>query len=123
MSKTEQFVAEASELNEGERKVYPLGETEVGVYRLKGKLYAYENHCLHQGGPACEGLMMPKVEEVLGPDMTLQSHRFNYDEWHIVCPWHAWEYDVTTGEYVVDRTRHLRKFDIVEKGGKIYIIA
>ncbi|OFV97823.1 MAG: hypothetical protein A3H28_10840 [Acidobacteria bacterium RIFCSPLOWO2_02_FULL_61_28] len=118
----ETFVAESSEINEGERKVVPFGNTELGVYRMKGKLYAYQNLCAHQGGPACEGLMMPKVEEVIAQDKTYQRMRFNYDEWHIVCPWHGWEYDLTTGEFVVNRKIRLKKFEVVEKSGKIYIL-
>ena len=115
-------VAASSEINEGERKIVSFGNTELGVYRMKGKLYAYQNLCAHQGGPACEGLMMPKVEEVIAQDKTYQRMRFNYDEWHIVCPWHGWEYDLTTGEFVVNRKIRLKKFEVVEKGGKIYIL-
>ena len=116
------FVADSSEINEGERKIVRFGKTELGVYRRNGKLYAYQNLCAHQGGPACEGLMMPKVEEVIAQDKTYQRMRFNYDEWHIVCPWHGWEYDLTTGEFVVNRKIRLKKFEVVEKGGKIYIL-
>lgn len=117
------FVAESAALNDGERKIVAFGNTEVGVYRMNGKLYAYENLCAHQGGPACEGLLMPKVEQVLGPDKTFEQNRFNYDEWHIVCPWHAWEYDLTTGEYVVNRKFRLKKYQVLEKGGKIFVLA
>jgi len=46
------FVAASSDLKDGERKIVPVGSTEVGVYRVKGKLYAYQNLCIHQGGPA-----------------------------------------------------------------------
>ena len=116
------FVADSSEINEGERKIVPFGNTELGVYRMNGKLYAYQNLCAHQGGPACEGLTMPKVEEVIAKDKTYQRMRFNYNEWHIVCPWHGWEYDLTTGEFVVNRKVRLKKFEVVEKGGKIYIL-
>jgi nitrite reductase (NADH) small subunit len=116
------YVGESSEVKEGACKIVPAGSTEVGVYRFKGKLYAYQNLCIHQGGPACEGLLMPKVEEVLGPDKSYVQSRFNYDEWHIVCPWHAWEYDVTTGEYVVNRKLHLKKYDVIEEDGKVHVI-
>ena len=115
-------VAASSEINEGERKIVPFGNTELVVYRMKGKLYAYQNLCAHQGGPACEGLTMPKVEEVIAQYKTYQRMRFNYDEWHIVCPWHGWEYDLTTGEFVVNRKVRLKKFEVVEKGGRIYIL-
>lgn len=118
----ELFVGGTSELNEGERKIVPLGNTEIGVYRIKGKLYAYENLCAHQGGPACEGLLMPKVEDVIANDKTYQGMRFNYDEWHIVCPWHGWEYDVATGEFLGNRKFRLKNYEVIEKDERIYVL-
>jgi len=123
MAKKEIFVSDSAQLNDGERKIVPVDHTEVGVYRFHGKHYAYENLCHHQGGPACEGLLMPKVEQVIAPDRTYERRSFNYNEWHIVCPWHAWEYDLETGEYVVNRKIRLRKYDVAEKDGKIYLLA
>ena len=119
----EVFVAKSDELADGERKIVPNGSSEIGVYRVKGKLYAYQNLCAHQGGPACEGLLMAKVEEVIAEDKTYQGMRFNHDEMHIVCPWHGWEYDLATGVNVADRTFKLRKYDVVEKEGGIYVLA
>ena len=123
MAKQEIVVTESAQLQDGERKIVPVNGTEVGVYRVEGKLYAYENLCHHQGGPACEGLLMPKVEQVLAEDRTYKRRAFNYNEWHIVCPWHAWEYDLKTGEYVVNRKIRLRKFEVVEKDGKVFVLA
>ena len=48
-----------------------IGAREIGVFHWQGKFYAYENLCVHQGGPACEGIMMHKVEDVIGPDRAL----------------------------------------------------
>jgi nitrite reductase/ring-hydroxylating ferredoxin subunit len=121
--KQEVLVLESGQLNEGERKVVPLNGTEVGVYRVHGKLYAYQNLCHHQGGPACEGLLMPKVEQVLAADQTYRQRRFNFDDWHIVCPWHAWEYHLETGEYVVNPKIKLKKYEVVERDGGIYVLA
>ena len=120
---SELFIAKSAELKDGERKIVPHGNSEIGVYRVKGKLYAYQNLCGHQGGPACEGLLMAKVEEVIAPDKTYQGMRFNHDEMHIVCPWHGWEYDLATGVMVADRKFRLRKYDVVEHGGSVYVVA
>jgi len=122
MERREILVADTSELRQAERKIVSCDDTEIGVYRVNGRLYAYESLCAHQGGPACEGLFMPKVEEVLSEEKKYQSRRFNYDEWHIICPWHAWEYDVTTGEFVADRRFRLKRYEVIEKDGKIYIL-
>ena len=66
----EQFVGKASEINDGDRRIVFMGEHEIGVFKEKGEFYAYSNFCLHQGGPACEGLTIAKVEERLRPDKT-----------------------------------------------------
>ena len=123
MARKELFVAKSSDLPDGERRIVPHGRSEIGVYRVGGKLYAYRNLCAHQGGPACEGLLMAKVEEVIADDRTYQGMRFNHDEMHIVCPWHGWEYDLATGINVADKAFQLRKYEVVEKGGEIYVLA
>ena len=54
---TEIFVAKASELPDGERRIVSHDGVEIGVFHWQGAFYAYRNLCLHQGGPACEGLI------------------------------------------------------------------
>ena len=87
----ELFVSKSDDLADGDRKIVPNGNYEIGVYRVNGNLFAYQNVCPHQGGPACEGLLMAKVEEIIAEDKTYQGMTFNHDEMHIVCPWHGWE--------------------------------
>ena len=66
------FVAKASDLPDGERRIVAHGAEEIGVFHWQGTFYAYQNLCVHQGGPACEGIIMHKVEDVLGPDRRLR---------------------------------------------------
>ena len=119
----EKFVAKASEFKDGDRRIVFIGEHEIGVFRDKGQFYAYSNFCLHQGGPACEGLTIAKVEERLRPDKTSQGLYFSETELHFVCPWHGMEYDMKTGECVSDRRMKLRKYQIVQKEDDIYVVA
>src|SRR5580693_10633175 len=63
----EKFVAKLSEFKDGDRRIVFVGDNEIGVFRHGGEIYAYSNFCLHQGGPACEGLTIAKVEERLRP--------------------------------------------------------
>jgi nitrite reductase/ring-hydroxylating ferredoxin subunit len=117
------FVGKAAEVKEGKCKLVIDGRTEIGVYRIKGKLYAYNNQCPHQGGPACEGMLIAKVEDIIAADGTYHGQRFNHDEIHIVCPWHGWEYKLETGVHAFDPKFKLRKFDVEERGDDIYVIA
>ena len=118
---TEKFVAKASEFQDGDRRIVFVGEHEIGVFKDKGEFYAYSNFCLHQGGPACEGLTIAKVEERLRPDKTSQGLYFSETEMHFVCPWHGMEYDMKTGECVSDRRMKLRKYKIFQKGDDLYV--
>jgi len=119
----EKLVGKASEFKDGDRRIVFHGDIEIGVFRHDGQFYAYSNTCLHQGGPACEGLIIAKVEEKLMPDKTSKGLYFSETETHFVCPWHGYEYDITTGEFVADRRQKLRKYQIVQKGDDVYVVA
>ena len=64
----ELLVGKTSEFEDGGKKIIPNGKSEIGVYLIKGEWFAYQNLCPHQGGPACEGLLMAKVEEIIDPE-------------------------------------------------------
>src|SRR5579884_1646334 len=118
----EKFVAKLAEFNDGDRRIVFVGDNEIGVFRHEGEFYAYSNFCLHQGGPACEGLTIAKVEERLRPDKTSIGLFFSEDEMHFVCPWHGMEYDMKTGECVSDRKMKLKKYKVVQKGDELYVV-
>src|SRR5688500_268480 len=119
----EQFVGKLSEFNDGDRRVIFVGDNEIGVFRHGGEFYAYSNYCLHQGGPACEGLTIAKVEEAIMPDMTSRGLYFSETEMHFVCPWHGYESDMKTGECVATRQLTTRTYAVVQKGDDIYAVA
>jgi nitrite reductase (NADH) small subunit len=48
----------------------------LAISNVDGKFYAINNTCLHRGGPLGEGVLAGKI---------------------VTCPWHGWQYDVTTG--------------------------
>jgi nitrite reductase/ring-hydroxylating ferredoxin subunit len=121
-SMAEQYVGKVGEFKDGDRRIIFAGDNEIGVFRHEGQFYAYSNFCLHQGGPACEGLTIAKVEERLLPDKTSQGLCFSESEMHFVCPWHGYEYDMKTGECVSDRKLKLRKYKVVEKGDEVYVL-
>jgi len=117
------FVSKVADFEDGKCRIVAEGDLEVGVYRRGSDYHAYENMCLHQGGPACEGITMHKVEEILRPDKTYVAQRFNMEQEHIVCPWHGYEYDMKNGECVPDRSRKLKKFQVVTEGDSVYVLA
>ncbi len=118
----EQLVGKLSEFKDGDRRIVIMGDLEIGVFRHEGKFYAYRNLCVHQGGPACEGLIIAKVEERIMPDKTSRGLYFSETDMHFVCPWHGYEYDLRTGECVADRRLKLRRYEVVQKGDDLYVV-
>lgn len=116
-------VGPAASFKDGDRRLVFHGDVEIGVFRWDGEFHAYENLCVHQGGPACEGLIMHKVEDVLAPDRTFVRQKFSDADVHFVCPWHGYEYDMKTGECVGDRRLRLRSYPVIERGGDIFVVA
>src|SRR5712692_9129776 len=108
------FVAKSTDMKAGDRRSVVSGRNEFGVFFKDGAYYAYSNYCVHAGGPACEGLIINKVVDVIAEDRTYQGQTFS-DEVHFACPWHGYEYDLKTGECVGDRRLKLRKFDVVRR--------
>ena len=70
-------VLKISDIAEGQSKIAQAGGKEIAFFKLQGQIHALENSCPHRGGPLGEG-------HLEGSDVT--------------CPWHAWSFDVRTGE-------------------------
>jgi nitrite reductase/ring-hydroxylating ferredoxin subunit len=119
----EQFIGKSSEFRDGDRQIIKIGDDEVGVFRHGGEFYAYSNFCLHQGGPACEGLTIARVEEHLRSDKTSVGLFFSEKDMNFVCPWHGYEYDMKTGACVADARLKLRRYEVKCRGDDVYVIA
>ena len=117
----EQFVCKAAEFKDGDRRIVRIGKHEIGVFKHKGDILAYSNYCLHQGGPACEGLTIARVEEHLNEDKTSKGLFFSEKDMNFVCPWHGMEYDMMTGECISDRKLKLKQYKVVTKGEDLYV--
>ena len=93
-------VCPAAELPPGERRIVEIGGRSIGVFNVGGEYYALTNVCPHQRAPLCEGTLTG----------TTHSDGVDDVEWVrdgevLVCPWHGWEFDVTTGESVFNPHR------------------
>jgi nitrite reductase/ring-hydroxylating ferredoxin subunit len=115
------FVGAREKVPEGGRLVVDVGETTIGIFRTGGRLYAYLNTCAHQGGPVCQGKMIPRVDEVI--DERGESHGFKFDEedLHIVCPWHGFEYSIKAGVHPGRPSARLISVPVEEGTGGIYV--
>ncbi|MQA01948.1 MAG: Rieske 2Fe-2S domain-containing protein [Streptosporangiales bacterium] len=118
---TEYHVCAADDVAERDRVLIDAGGVEIGIFKVKGKFYAYENRCVHQGGPVCRGDVLGRWEEHLDEGGQVVGADFSTEHIDIACPWHGWEYDVETGKNIADPRFRLRSFDVVVRDGDIFI--
>lgn len=72
----------------------------LAVANVGGQFYAISNTCLHRGGPLGDGVLEGKV---------------------VTCPWHGWQYDVTTGKVSQNPTVGVDRYPIEIRGEDLYV--
>jgi len=90
----------ASDLAPGQCAEVTVGATPVAIYNVDGTFYATSNVCLHRGGPLGQGL--------------LEGHA-------VMCPWHAWSWDVKTGENVANGDLKIPTYEVKVEGGEVFV--
>jgi nitrite reductase (NADH) small subunit len=93
-------VARCDEIPEGSGKMVEAGGRKIALFNSGGKFYAIDNTCRHRGGPLGEG-------DVFGTT--------------VVCPWHGWEYDFTTGQNVDDPGVKVACFAVRVEGDDVLV--
>ena len=100
MAGTMTKVAKRSEIPAGTGKVVEVEGKAIAVFNCDGSFYAIENTCKHRGGPLGEGTLS-------GTSVT--------------CPWHGWEYDVTSGACSMDDAIKNQTFPVKVEGDDILV--
>ncbi|MBD2845955.1 Rieske (2Fe-2S) protein [Paenibacillus sp. IB182496] len=105
------YVATVGELQPGGKRIVEAGGKSVGVYNIDGVYYALRNLCPHQGAGLCEGVTSAYVTSS-GPG----DFAYTCEGEIVRCPWHQWEFDIKTGQMVVDPRMRTLTYDVsVEK--------
>jgi nitrite reductase/ring-hydroxylating ferredoxin subunit len=115
------YVGPRGRVPEGGRLVVDVGEKTIGIFRVDGNLYAWENVCAHQGGPVCQGKMIPRVTEVIDKGGESRGLAFDESHPHIVCPWHGFEYDIKTGVHPGRPAARLTRVAVEESPDGTYV--
>jgi len=115
------YVGRSDRVPEGGRLVVDVGDKTIGIFRIDGVLYAWENVCAHQGGPVCQGKMIPRITEVIDPSGESHGLAFDASHPHIVCPWHGFEYDIKTGVHPGRPAARLIRVEVEESADGIYV--
>jgi len=93
-------VAEVGDVPPGTGKCVEADGKQIALFNVAGAFHAIDNTCLHRGGPLGEGELEGTV---------------------VTCPWHGWQYDVTTGANLDDDTVRVARYEVKLEGGSILV--
>jgi nitrite reductase/ring-hydroxylating ferredoxin subunit len=94
-------VALVSEIPDGERKIVQVDELSIGVFHHDGQWIALRNSCLHRGGPVCTGKLEGDI---------------------LICPWHGYTYEITTGQLTLDRSTYLESYPVEIRDSQVHLL-
>ncbi len=83
----------------GQAKEFTCGAQTICVANVEGKYLAVDNVCPHRGGPLGQGIV---------------------EGTKIVCPWHGWEFELTTGNNPFTPNLSVPAYDLKIEEGSIY---
>lgn len=93
-------IAKLDEITPGQpHPVHPFGQNLV-LCRVEDQVYAVYGLCPHSGGPLGQGALHGRM---------------------LVCPWHAWEFDCTTGEYDRNPACRLKTYPVTIHNGDVLV--
>ena len=92
--------AKTGDLARGTCRVVQAGGKSVALFNVEGEFYALDNSCLHRGGPIGEGSVSGRI---------------------VTCPWHGWQYDVTTGRATMNPDVGLACFETKIEGDDLLV--
>lgn len=118
---SEHTIVTEEELTDGERVVVQIEGREICVFNIDGEFYAYANWCAHQAGPACEGNLTGTTEAVFDEESLDTELTYNKEDQILNCPWHGWEYDVTSGKCLSRQKTQLPRYPVKVEDGDIVI--
>ncbi len=84
-------VAQAGDVPAGKGRVVEANGKEIALFNVNGSFHAIDNTCAHRGGPLGEG--------------ALNGTR-------VICPWHSWSYDITSGECLTNSEMWLERYEV-----------
>ncbi len=93
-------VMDESDLPIGKSAIISAGKDEIALFNYKGKYYAINNKCLHNGSSLGEG----RIEEGV-----------------LICPNHEWRFDLVSGQCPQNPEMKAKIFPVKVGKGKIKI--
>ena len=101
---------------EGERRLVELAGHTIGVFRVAGAFYALADRCPHRAAPLCSSGEVVNLVEGVGDEA-----RVTREGALVRCPWHKWDFEITTGRCTVDAKLRVRRYPAWVDGDELVV--
>ena len=95
-----QPVCTVNQLPQGALTEVNFGEKLIALCNVRGSIHAMDGLCPHRGGSLGQGALHDNM---------------------VVCPWHAWEFDCTTGVHDYNPSIRLATYAVRVEGDDILV--
>jgi len=93
-------IASISDCPPGQCRELIAGDRVVALFNVDGRFFALDGVCPHQGGPLGKG----KLEGCI-----------------VTCPWHGFQFDVTTGQHQASQSLQQGSFPTKVEGDAVWV--
>jgi nitrite reductase/ring-hydroxylating ferredoxin subunit len=93
-------IAAVSDVPPGTAKELTVAGRVIALFNVEGTFYAVDGICPHAGGPLGEGALTGNVA---------------------TCPWHGWQFDVTTGRHCLTASIRQETFAVKVEGDDVFV--
>ena len=116
-------VGKLGEIPVGGRKIIvPFrGRAGIGIFNVKGAFYALRNICPHKRGPLCTGEIAGRSATAAPPSVTDGFVDYEREGEILRCPWHAWQFDIATGQCLANPDIRVKTYPIVVAGEDLVV--
>src|ERR1700689_1012517 len=92
--------AKKDEIPPGTIREFDIDGKNIALANVDGKFFAINNVCLHRGGPLGEGELDRQV---------------------VTCPWHGWQFDVTSGQLLTNPAITVACYPVEIRGDDVFV--
>jgi nitrite reductase/ring-hydroxylating ferredoxin subunit len=93
-------IAAVAEVPPGTGKELAAGGRVIALFNVDGTFHAMDGICPHAGGPLGKGRLTGCI---------------------VTCPWHGWQFDVSTGQHRLNASLVHTTFPVRIEGDDVYV--
>lgn len=93
-------IADRNDVAAGTGGEFVAGGRVVALFHVDGEFFALDGVCPHAGGPLGEGTLCGTV---------------------VTCPWHGWQFDVSTGQHCLNANLRHTAFPVKVDGDDVLV--